>query len=729
MVREPEQYNLTAIRRVLLRAFNTDDLDDLFYFAATAELRAVRNEYVPSDSLGTKIRKAMDYCERRGLLDQLLVEIEQERPEQAEALQAELHKMREVRQQAEAAERLNARLEELYQQAAAMLERRDWAGGRKRLAQIEELEPGYRDAPELLHGADVQLARAKQADGLMARGKEHLAEGKWWLASQSFRQVLELAPDHAQAQLSLNEARRQEETASGLVKGQNHFRAGRWEEAIACFEAVLAIDPSCQEASQLLGWAQARERARLEEESRQAQQARDARLREEVRQTERTLLYETGCDAAGEKDWSKAITSFEAVLKIDADYLDTADRLARARAAQRAQNEASRQQDRRPAKVKADGEIPQGEFDWSGWASDVSADGVVARLATPEDLQDLSLGDGSLSGIFEQLLDGATGTQEAAPEQSAAPAKPVEWQTVSILKGHARKVCRAALSPDGKWAVTASDDRTARVWEALTGKLVAELQGHRNRVNYAAFSPDGMLVVTASDDGRARLWEARTGRAVAELKPHGKITAIGRQPVVSAAFTPDGKLVATASNDGKVRLWKVTTGQIEAELSGADAFAVRAVCSPGGDRLVRLDKDRKGRVRDVQTGKLWEAMGERAGSLRDLAFSVGGKKAITAHNDGVARIWHVETGKIARVLHVSDIDPLRAVAFHPNGRWVATVTVSKKVKVWNVETGGLVALLIGHVDFVNNVAFSLDGELAVTASDDLTARVWQVPAS
>ena len=65
----------------------------------------------------------------------------------------------------------------------------------------------------------------------------------------------------------------------------------------------------------------------------------------------------------------------------------------------------------------------------------------------------------------------------------------------------------AAFSPDGTSIVTASRDKTARLWDGATAKEIAVLRGHNNFVTSAAFSPDGSRIVTASDDKTVRLWD------------------------------------------------------------------------------------------------------------------------------------------------------------------------------------------------------------------------------
>jgi WD40 repeat protein len=70
-------------------------------------------------------------------------------------------------------------------------------------------------------------------------------------------------------------------------------------------------------------------------------------------------------------------------------------------------------------------------------------------------------------------------------------------------------VYSASFSADGSRIVTASQDRTAKVWDARTGTEALSLKGHTDAVISASFSADGTRIVTASQDRTARVWDAR----------------------------------------------------------------------------------------------------------------------------------------------------------------------------------------------------------------------------
>lgn len=103
--------------------------------------------------------------------------------------------------------------------------------------------------------------------------------------------------------------------------------------------------------------------------------------------------------------------------------------------------------------------------------------------------------------------------------------------------------------------MTASGDKTAGLWDAVSGKELAVLRGHENIVGSAAFSPDGRTVATRSSDGTARLWDAASGKERAVLR-HGN-------GVQFVAFSADGRTLATVSDPDAVRLWPVGQGLVD----------------------------------------------------------------------------------------------------------------------------------------------------------------------
>ena len=109
-------------------------------------------------------------------------------------------------------------------------------------------------------------------------------------------------------------------------------------------------------------------------------------------------------------------------------------------------------------------------------------------------------------------------------------------------------VWAVAISPDGKMIAAATYDKTVRLWDVATGRMLRTLIGHTELVQSVEFSPDGTTVVSASADATTKLWEVATGRELRTLNGH---TAT----VLSVTFSPNGKMLGSGSSDGTVRLW------------------------------------------------------------------------------------------------------------------------------------------------------------------------------
>jgi WD40 repeat protein len=119
--------------------------------------------------------------------------------------------------------------------------------------------------------------------------------------------------------------------------------------------------------------------------------------------------------------------------------------------------------------------------------------------------------------------------------------------------------------------LTASYDKTARVWDAASGATLAILRGHFGEVRSAVFDASGTHVLTASQDSTARVWDAASGAELAVLSGHAAFVA-------SAEFDPTGARILTASEDETARVWDTASGAtaMDAIIINPASFCVNA---------------------------------------------------------------------------------------------------------------------------------------------------------
>jgi WD40 repeat protein len=77
---------------------------------------------------------------------------------------------------------------------------------------------------------------------------------------------------------------------------------------------------------------------------------------------------------------------------------------------------------------------------------------------------------------------------------------------VRRFTGHEDWVNSVAVTPDGKYVVSGSNDRTVRLWDRATGQEVRRFTGHEGRIISVAVTPDGRYVVSGSTDETHRVW-------------------------------------------------------------------------------------------------------------------------------------------------------------------------------------------------------------------------------
>lgn len=279
----------------------------------------------------------------------------------------------------------------------------------------------------------------------------------------------------------------------------------------------------------------------------------------------------------------------------------------------------------------------------------------------------------------EPLVTPKKGSANPKPK----PVKPPEQaEPLAVLErkltGHTGWVQSVAVSPDGTWAASGSDDKTVKIWDLETGQCRATLKGHTDSVQSVGITPDGKRILSGSVDTSVRVWDAGSGREVAKLEGH-------TNEVWAVVALRDNARALSGGWDNTLRLWELASGKCLKMIEcGTD----------GGDEVF------------------------------SSAVNPAGTQALSGHRDGRVRLWNLETGQcLATLKGHSDI--VRSVQITPDGRFAVSGSDDKTVKLWDLEAGTCVGTLEGHQDIVLLVAISPDGTLiASTGFNERTVRLW-----
>lgn len=258
-----------------------------------------------------------------------------------------------------------------------------------------------------------------------------------------------------------------------------------------------------------------------------------------------------------------------------------------------------------------------------------------------------------------------------------------------VLEGHSDLVWSMVYSADGSQLITASKDKTIRVWDiARDGSATCKykLAEHTNEVLDVAISPNGRLVASASVDGTIRIWDLNDASCAARVDA-GK-------PVNCVAFSPDGKYVAAGTAHGKILLVTVANGDCATyKNSSFNQWAVHSVCFSPDSRLLAT-----------------------------------GSGPVESKDRGEASIFELSDAPDVSIMKKVYKDWVTSVQFSPSGRTLC-VANSVDVIMINVETQDEVKLdpHNGHKERVLTVAFSKDG-LLLTSGTESVVKIWQAKA-
>lgn len=345
-----------------------------------------------------------------------------------------------------------------------------------------------------------------------------------------------------------------------------------------------------------------------------------------------------------------------------------------------------------------------------------------SRLLTSTAEQRIQSGDpaGAMAIVLDILTNPRWGGKRPAAAVSVFQEARANDRLVTVLAGHSDGIEYAEFSPNGGRVLTASDDKTARVWDVTTATVVRTLRSSGVFIS-ARFSPGGRRIVTASSDRTARVWDANTGIQSLVLTGH-------TGAIEFATFSPDGRRIATASFDGTARVWDARSGKLLTVFSGHHGPVLSAMFSPDGSKVVSASLDRTAMIWSASTGAVLSTLRGHTGGVEFAVFSPNGQQVATSSEDDTARTWNATTGAPLMVFR-GHREAVQCVTYSPSGDRLLTASVDRTARIWDVSTARLLSSLTGHQASLHSAEYSADGRHIVTASDDATARVWDVDSA
>jgi WD40 repeat protein len=172
------------------------------------------------------------------------------------------------------------------------------------------------------------------------------------------------------------------------------------------------------------------------------------------------------------------------------------------------------------------------------------------------------------------------------------------------LSGHAGPVLAIAFSPTGRTIVTASADRSVKVWSADDGRLLRTFSHHLEAVNALVFRPfpadqdntPTSSCASAGDDRTVRIWQPEIGRMVRIIRQH-------RAPVFALAYAPDGRSVFSAGKEGLIRRFDADSDALVSEWPSSHDWIYALAISPDGSKLASGDWSGQVRLQDLPERK------------------------------------------------------------------------------------------------------------------------------
>jgi WD40 repeat protein/nucleoside phosphorylase len=325
------------------------------------------------------------------------------------------------------------------------------------------------------------------------------------------------------------------------------------------------------------------------------------------------------------------------------------------------------------------------------------------------------------SGWTERRIEETLRFPNGAPALRLRHPVSMSRSEVRTLSGHERPVYACAVTPDGRRAISASEDKTLKLWDLETGLELTAFEGHEGYVYSCSMTPDGRHAVSGSADKTLKVWDLESGLCLATLKGHAAT-------VHGCAVTADGQRVVSASEDGTLRVWNAETDHALKTLEGHAGTVYCCAVSADGRRAFSGSEDTTLKVWDLETGRCLATLQGHESTVFGCAVTKDGRRLLSSSGDNTLKVWDLETGLCLATLKGHDA-VVFSCAVTADGRRAVSASFDHTFRVWDLEANQTLFVAQNHKGPVFGCAVTEDGWLALSAANDKTLKVWDLERS
>lgn len=284
--------------------------------------------------------------------------------------------------------------------------------------------------------------------------------------------------------------------------------------------------------------------------------------------------------------------------------------------------------------------------------------------------------------------------------------------------------------------ISGSVDETINVWTTDPNKTGTKtcnpnktLVDHNNSVNCICFSPDSQKFASGSSDKTIKIWDALSCKLIRTLP-------INTSYVTSICFLADSRRIVSGYQDKSIKIWDTVTGKLiqtfmgTIGIAGGHTLAISSIHSFQNlqnhtELIVSGSVDKTIKIWDILTGKLLQTLDGHTDWVKSVYFSPNGQQIVSGSLDKTIKIWDTLSGKLLQTLDGhSDSDPISSVCYSPNGEQIISGNHGDFIKIWDANTGKLIQILKGHTNSITSVCYSSDNRRIISAGNDKTIRLW-----